>query len=728
MSESPFGVRASDVGSVAKLLALETAEGRSARFSQIEVVVAGIIIRAFRGERVVQLTQTGRGDALSIVGIPSALRAALREAFQLEAQQARGAWFLPETVPIRARSLVFAAITRDAARYAHTLAREEKGKLALSGNPDAMVVWSVLEPLAEILLAPVFLRVERSGLLSREDFGVQWDGIEQNLATLGLSLVDELAPLRWGGGWGRLQAAEQLVVKARLLSAIAEQMSVDVVRRYRAMVTRALVEQYYSKAKKGRAKRRQVITKGHARTLAGFFGGDWLSLVEYLSEEPHDEERVVVALPEARVMVAGTAKAAEVAAKRGIPLEEVERILGAFWSDGSANSPVLDRVTVLSEFWAALDAIHARQAPGMLPLWGLVEDGGWAALAQENQTPYQAGLYRRLLPPGLVTRIEQLWGTTVLPKWIDRVVSEPFPHSVMADTFGPALKFWHGCGLTAWFVCEGPMSRTDIPGLAEYYGRELVALEDCRCPVHPQLFDELRSVRLGPEMPVYADGSEIKVHGDIAIGIRMSLGSRRSGFERLRDVITRHRQWWSAQYLDAYLRGRWESELKSAARQFHLMSEEKGKPPTLKQFSKFVAEPARHWFGGDVGLFYASIGQKLPGNAVRRSLLMPGDRVGLAGAVFRALGGEPFTRPVAVASAEEGRQSSDDHQRHHNLLRLAEQSLAYVQLVEALGRTPTLKEFGAKFEWPSKVLDGETETAWEIFTRTVDGVLGRRPT
>ena len=63
-----------------------------------------------------------------------------------------------------------------------------------------------------------------------------------------------------------------------------------------------------------RAKRRQVITKEHWRALAGFFAGDWLGFVEYLGEQPHDEERIVTALPETKIMIGGKERAASIAA------------------------------------------------------------------------------------------------------------------------------------------------------------------------------------------------------------------------------------------------------------------------------------------------------------------------------------------------------------------------------------------------------------------------------
>jgi hypothetical protein len=84
----------------------------------------------------------------------------------------------------------------------------------------------------------------------------------------------------------------------------------------------------------------------------------------------------------------------------------------------------------------------------------------------------------------------------------------------------------------------------------------------------------------------------------------MSTGSRRVGFERLRDIITRYRRAWVEQYLDAYLRARWETEIREASRLHAQAIAEKGKPPTPKQFARHVVTATSHWFGGDLSVHF----------------------------------------------------------------------------------------------------------------------------
>src|SRR5262249_9170129 len=147
--------------------------------------------------------------------------------------------------------------------------------------------------------------------------------------------------------------------------------------------------------------------------------------------------------------------------------------------------------------------IHARQSPNMPSLWGLVEEGGFITFDDVSHSPYTPGLYRDLLARDLVEEIDRLWGTTLLQRFPDRVVSEPFPHAAMAQAFGPALTFWHGCALTAWFMCEGS-SRTDMVGLPQYHAADIHILKQLQCPIQNELFEELLlgETKLGPPQEI----------------------------------------------------------------------------------------------------------------------------------------------------------------------------------------------------------------------------------
>src|SRR5262249_19550016 len=152
------------------------------------------------------------------------------------------------------------------------------------------------------------------------------------------------------------------------------------------------------------------------------------------------------------------------------------------------------------------DTIHARQTVGIPTLWGLVEEG----FTNPEEGPAQP-LYRQLLTADLVTQIDQLWDGVTLPRWPETIVSEPYPHRLMAETLGPATTFWHGVTLTAWYVCEGPYSRTPLSGLQAYHERDLAALTDAGTPIHLSLFDELIQAeqRLGPRQDLESHGYEL---------------------------------------------------------------------------------------------------------------------------------------------------------------------------------------------------------------------------
>ena len=713
-----FGRRALRTESAAALLELERAEGRGERCSGLDSLVGDLIVRSLRGERVLTMRQDELYvNSVTVEGLSREQRELLDETFGLERQQSRGAWFLPERVNLGGGVANLSHYFNETPRFAHALASSEGGRVLLKSSPDAIFLWAVLEPLFEGLSRPFELRGRLSGTLTNEEHALAWESVDGFFRELGFPELEEMSLLRHGGGWHRLGgAAEQVEAKRRLLAALAREADPSMGARYRARAVLPLVGQYYKKAKAdGRVKRKQALTKAFQPLLSGFFGGDWLALVGYLGEEPHPEEQIVTALPKTPLKVGGASRAAEIAEKQGIPAAEVLKIAAALWQQSGGASPVEERVAVLRRYWHAFDEIPARQRPGMRPLWGLVEESASVDLREPDQdSPYQPKLYLELLPRELVEDVERLWGTVMLTKWPDRIVSEPFPHFLMAETFGPALRFWQSCALTAWFICEGPYSRTDMAGLAHHERRELSELKEMNTPVDERLFGELIKAEklLGPAEPLTDKSSTKDVGYGLTLTMSVSSGSRRKGFETLRDVITRHRHAWAEQHLDRYLRTLWEAEIGEAARAFNLLLGEKGgKSPTLKQFAKAATPATNHWFGGDVSALYGAIGEKSPAAPQRRAL-MPKDRERFVRLIMEPL-------PSLKYELYPGRMS-DEVSQNFARKELAELGLKYVQIEEALGRPPEMKELGQKFTYRSKVLASEDGDAWRIYAQAVE--------
>lgn len=720
-TSSSFGVRAAATSGPGALLDLEAHEHKSALFADVDDLLGSFLVRALQGAEVLQLA--AGEEALGVPDMDTDQRRVLDERYAVEVQHSHGAWYLPEQVGIKVGLHNLAHYFATYPRYATGIAYDTRVRLTPAESPVAVLAWAATEPLFEQLFVPFDLRGRATGTKSAEEQLAAWAGFDELVCALGLELADELAVMRYGGGWGPLRAEAQLAAKTRLFAALADQAHPELAARYRAHRLHQLVTRYYEKAKGGVAKRHQVVTRAFERDLSAFFGGGWLAFLDYLGEHPHPDEHIDTALPEVKLMVAGAGAAPDVAKKLGLPAEEVERALASY---AGARSPVEERVAVLRDYWGEFDAVHARQAPGMRPLWGLVEeDASGAGVGWQGPEWYTPGVYRDLLSPGLCARVAAAWGSAMLPRWPERIVTNLAPQAAMAAAFGPALTFWQGVALTAWFVSEGPYSRTDMAGLREYYSSQLADLQTLGCPVGPAVFDELvaAEARLGPREQLVRDEETHDVGHGIVFQTSFSAGTRRAGFEGLRDVVTGCRRAWAEKYLDAYLKARWDTEIREAARLFYEARAERQKDPTPKQFARHAAEATNHWFGGDLSAFFGAIGEKSPFKAPdpQRVALMPADPKAFTKLVFERLGGQPATRKRVVASREEAEENQEEMAAHDKLAWLANQSPRLVQLREAIGEYPAVTVFGRPaFEYRSDVLAADPESAWTRYTEVVE--------
>jgi hypothetical protein len=685
------------------------------RFTDIDRFAANLIGAALSGSKIVDIAPGRRADkhadVLTLVTVTELERPFLDHNFALEVQQARGAWFLPEQASLKAITINLPAYLRHQPWHAITLATEDVARVHLASTTDALAAWALLIPLFNTLLAPITERAVGSTLPGAEQQAT-WTAILDAYQRLGIDTGPVVSVFAYRGGWSNLDRAEQAQARVALLDVLAHTDLLQVAARFRAQRVQTLVAATMKKARHGTPLARQVLTKVLQPVLSAYFSGDWLAFMDYLRMPPNANEEVITALPTPRLYVGGSTKAASVAVEHGLGVDDVNAMLAAFLGQETSTSPVEQRVDVLSRWWAQFEAIHARQTTGMPTLWGLVEDGLYfVGYGQQGPVPQ---LYQRLMTPELVAEVNQLWDGITLPRWPHTIVSEPYPHKLMAETLGPAVAVWHGIALTAWYVCEGPYSRTPLSGLRTYHENDLAMLAEAGAPIHTSLFDELEDAEryLGPPQDLETHVQELQLP-DGNISLRFSGGGqRRDGFEILRDINTRHCRWWTDNYLAAYLRSRWTQELTAVARELHRTIAAKGKTPTFRQFARFAALAANHWFNGDVASLYTAIGEKAPATP-RRVDLLPIGAHDFINAVYTALGGKPYDEQLRITDFE----ASD---RFRQMSRLATASIYYLQITEALDRVPEPTEFGVnrhEWEWA-----GGLDKGWRIFQDAIEQV------
>ena len=722
-----FGARYIGLVSAQDRLDFERAERRRDPFDAVDGQLDEIVLRALHGERVVEVAQAGGRDVpdeLELTLPEPAQRNALEEMFAATHQQARGAWYLPQKGALATGVVHLAHWWRADHRFALTLAERERA-VPNYASADTLAVWSVLVPLFEDLFLPLKLRSDRLAPKTREQQLQVWTkSIDPLYAALGVG-TDAVAQYRPRTGWAELDAAGVMARRDALLNGWA-QADIEAARRVRTRRVSKLVERYYSKAKNGQALRRKVMTKELEPVLSAYFGGDWLALLAYLGEEPDPNDEVTTALPKAHLIVGSAERVTTVASAHGIAAEEVERMLASFWNKPDGNSPVEERVRALKRFWGEFHILHARQTSAMHSLWGLMTGPGyhvrssigWYGDASGNH----AGIAEELLSAAVLADLRRLWGTKLF-KSPGELVSEPSYAAAAVRALGPAFDFWQEIGDSIWFICEGPQSRTDLDGLEQYLRnrRSLGHLEAMGCPVGGEMFNELRAAenKLGPPVETWRDERQIG-----AVTMRLGGGTRRDGFEILRDIVARYRKAWAERHLEAYLQARWKGELVAVSDAYHRFLADRTKPPTVNQFVKMATPACANWFAGDVTAVYSAVGLKAPIDKPTYSRLLPDDCRSFTMHVFVNLGGNPVKHERFAMNEGEGREHQEENRRNNVFAALADESLEWVELAEGLGRPPVLNEFGArKFENYTELIGADTDTAWKTYTSAIQRAL-----
>lgn len=611
-------------------------------------------------------------------------------------------------------------------RHALVLAHDvAAGSDPTTTTAAAVWVWSSLEPTAALLLRPLTIWAgERSLLRSTDEADKTWASTQAELRRLAVGL-DELAAPFAPRRWSTTRRDEQVAARQAYLAGLSAIDPVELGRRVRALRLQNLLGAVAKKTK-GTAQAplaRTALIKALQPTLSAYCGGHWPTLLTFAGLTPHPSEEIVTALPDTHLLV-GTddATVADIASEQNLATGEVEAILAAYLgTQPRQRSPIEERIETITRWWQAFDCLHATQRPGQPALWGLVDEG-MNLIALNNPQQAIPRLYRSLMPTDLVADVDRLWGGLTLPQWPENIVSEPHPHRLMVEAIGPALSFWNGVALTAWYETEGPYSRTTLDRIATYHQRDLAALDELGHPVDPTLFDELTAVAetFGEPEPVAGPMNTVELGEGHSVEHWTGSWQRREGFERARDIITRHRRAWTTTHLDAYLAARWREGLTQAAQRYQRHLATKGKAPTFKQFSRMAATAANHWFGGDLSGIYRAMGESAP-HTPRRVDFLPVDAYQFALTVYVGLGGQFVDNSWETVSA-----LGDDYGRLWALARLAAKSICYIQLCEAMGRTPEPKRVIADDIW-AQIWPGGIGEGWPAFTEYVDELRHTEP-
>jgi hypothetical protein len=710
-SEPTFGARYRALSTARERLELDDAENRRAAFAEADATLDRLVLAALHGEHVV-----GEDETLAI---PKAERPDLTERFSVERRQERGAWYVPRLNELMTGRIHLVHWWLKAPRYAFSLANSERlwasarANAARQANTDLVVIWAALEPIFEELALPLLLRSGRmAGQKTTEKQLPYWTKtIEPIYEALGAGMeaVRQFAP---GTGWGELDAAEVTARRDALLAGWVRA-DIDTARRLRTHRIGQLVERYYSKAKTGRAARKGVInSEDFERTLTAYFGGDWLAFLNYLGEEPEAGEEITTSLPETRLTGTSSARAAEVAAEHGLPPEVVERMLAAYWGQSGGGTPVEQRVHVLERLWREFDAVHARQAPGMPSLFGLLGSSYYTSSGPAGESTGDA----RVFSAELLTDMQRCWETKLSSRNPERLVTEPYWGAAAARALGYAFVFWQHTAMNAWEMCEGGRVHSDFESLEHDLSSPVPPLADTGCPVDVRLFADLLAAesKLGP-IEQTLETVDQESEDFVTVDMRVSRGARRKGFEILRDIVTHHRRAWADRYLTGYLEARWKSELRVAGEAYNRHVADKGKAPTVKQFAALANDAADHWFGGDLTGVYGVLGLRSPLPPPTYTRMLPVDS-----RAFRQRVKQELTAGASHAHAADVEESN-------KVSALARYSIQWVELAEAIGTPPTLKQLGTRhFSTLAAVLSDDTETAWQVYCDAIERALNGR--
>jgi hypothetical protein len=696
--------------------------GLADRFRQLDAILVDAVAAALRGQRILDIAVRRSGPSIvKLATLSGEQRTWLNAGLSKAAHEPRGSWYLPDVITVNTGPFMLVEALLAQPRFSATVIAGQ----GVKGDPqsgEAVFIWAALEPLLETLAIPLNLRSRKAGAMKSAELTRAWSTFDDLATSLGLD-DDAVQIFRSNSAWTNASPQDHAERRRRLGEALRSHADATLGRRYRAHLLRALIERYYAKAKKKRPTRAQAITRAYERPLTALFAGDWLAFLDYLGEQPAEGEVMITALADPKPLVGDEAQA---------PMKERER--------------------ALRRLWEALDDLYARQEPAMLPpsRYPLEED--WSDdstddgdsdldFSWESRTfleelrdvtlageQLRAGSTAVRLPSDVVHEVEELWRTKTIERYPNAIVTNLQPWAEAQRTFGPALGFWQGLLFSLWSNFEEDYDERTVGALAAQFRQERRQLAALGFPIDDCLFErliELEDTLPPPQDVVLSEGPSHAVMG-IELRVVMTSGRRRSGFAEMRDLVTEYRRAWANEHLDAYLVRLWKDTLRDAAEAINRHRAVKRKAPTVRQLAGIAADAANCWCGGRIELLCAAIAEEEALGQAYNPKVPPNRRAFLL-RLFSLLGGALIPKIDYArddAKSQHAKQRAADRQR--GIGELTIDALRVLQLEEALGTTPTLKQFGtgAFQRYASRVWEtGSIDEQWDRYLATVGQAL-----
>ena len=232
-----FGQRYTDADSVGARLELERQERRRETFAQIDAVLRELVRAALSGEKV-GAAEVDDADAYTrgatiTLEVGAEQRAALTDHFNLDSQEGRGSWNIPEADTIALGTLNVGHWAKVQPRLALNQVVLERNNGSLRESPAAVALWS-LAPLFTDLYLPLRLRAGFwLGDRTVEQQEKSWKTIDQLYQALGIDMA-AAARYRPRTGWATI-TAQDAVSRRQALLASWEAVASDAYDRYRTL-------------------------------------------------------------------------------------------------------------------------------------------------------------------------------------------------------------------------------------------------------------------------------------------------------------------------------------------------------------------------------------------------------------------------------------------------------------------------------------------------------------